>query len=174
MNVKTSQLPTGYQLKEGILSDRASLLQFMILTYRELFPEQESFSHLTQTIEHYFSPETSLYWVVPVGEKARGDRQEGIEGKPEKIACLWIGNAIEQINGDRYTYIFLLYVHPEHHQRGIGSALMHYAHTLARERGDRQIGVHVFSHNLPALNLYKRLGYETQSLLMVKKLIEPK
>ncbi|WP_204102918.1 MULTISPECIES: N-acetyltransferase [Spirulina sp. CCY15215] len=167
MNFEISQLPTGYQLKEGILSDRASLLQFMILTYRELFPEQESFSHLAQTIGHYFSPETSLYWVIPVGEK-------GAEGKPEKIACLWIGNAIEQINGDRYTYIFLLYVHPEHRQRGIGSALMHYAHTLARERGDGQIGVHVFSHNLPALNLYERLGYETQSLLMVKKLIEPK
>lgn len=147
-------------------SDRASLVHFIILTYRELFPKQEDFAHLAQTVEHYFSPETSLYWVIPV------NRHPLLNPESEKIACLWIGNAIDQISGDRYTYIFLLYVHPEHRQRGIGSALMHYAHTLAQERGDRQIGIHVFNHNLPALNLYKRLGYETQSLLMVKKLIE--
>ncbi|MGK7927301.1 MAG: GNAT family N-acetyltransferase [Spirulina sp.] len=134
----------------------------MTLTYQELFPEQETFSHLSQTVDRYFSPETSLYWVISV-----------TSSPTRKVACLWMGNGIDQVSGDRYSYIFLLYVHPEHRRRGIGSALLQFAHTLARERGDRQIGLHVFSRNRPAVNLYERLGYEAQSLLMVKKLIEP-
>jgi ribosomal protein S18 acetylase RimI-like enzyme len=157
LDIEISPLPAEYRAIAGGDRDRASLLRFMTLTYRELFPEQENFSHLSQTVDRYFSPETLLYWVIPVNSH------------PTKIACLWLGNGIDQVNGDRYSYIFLLYVHPEHRQRGIGSALIQYAHTLARERGDRQIGLHVFSRNRPALNLYQRLGYEAQSLLMVKK-----
>ena len=190
MNFSVSPLPSGYRAIEGSGRDRASLVRFLTLTYRELFPEQESFSHLAQTADRYFSPETLLYWVVR-GNRERATPQQGFlrqaqsipgqavqagneqEEKAEKVACLWLGNGIDQVSGDRYAYIFLLYVHPEHRRRGIGSALIQYAHALARDRGDRQIGLHVFSRNRPALNLYQRLGYEPQSLLMVKKLIEP-
>ncbi|MEM9543071.1 MAG: GNAT family N-acetyltransferase [Cyanobacteria bacterium P01_E01_bin.42] len=160
MNVPIVSLPAGYRAIEGSGRDRASLVQFMTLTYQALFPEQKNFSHLAQTVDRYLSPETPLFWVTSVTNS-------------QKIACLWMGSGIDQVNGDRYSYIFLLYIRPEHRRQGIGSALMQYAHTLARERGDRQIGLHVFSRNRPALNLYERLGYESQSLLMVKKLIEP-
>lgn len=139
----------------------------MVLTYQELFPEQESFSHLSHTVDRYFSPETLLYWVVSVANP------QPPTPNPQKVACLWMGHGIDQISGDRYSYIFLLYVRPEHRRQGIGLALMQYAHTLARQQGDRQIGLHVFSSNRSALNLYEHLGYKPQSLLMVKKLIEP-
>lgn len=167
MNVSIALLPAEYRVIEGTGRDRASLVRFMALTYQELFPEREDFSHLSDTVDRYFSPETLLYWVISVTS-----HQSPITHS-KKVACLWMGNGIDQISGDRYSYIFLLYVRPEHRKQGIGSALMQYAHTLARERGDRQIGLHVFSRNRPALNLYERLGYESQSLLMVKKLIEP-
>ncbi|MBP0019005.1 MAG: GNAT family N-acetyltransferase [Cyanobacteria bacterium SBLK] len=162
----------------------------MTLTYQELFPEQESFSHLARTVDRYFSPETLLFWVISVTTSTSPSasshhfdfaqckqpplRLRSVQAvTSSKVACLWMGNGIDQVSGDRYSYIFLVYVRPEHRRQGIGSALMQYAHTLARERGDRQIGLHVFSRNRPAVNLYERLGYEPQSLLMVKKLIEP-
>jgi ribosomal protein S18 acetylase RimI-like enzyme len=81
-----------------------------------------------------------------------------------------MGNAIDQLQGDRHAHIFLLYVMPEHRRRGVGSALMRHAEDWARARGDRQIGLQVFQSNRPALNLYHRLGYQTQSLWMVKSL----
>jgi ribosomal protein S18 acetylase RimI-like enzyme len=81
-----------------------------------------------------------------------------------------VGNSIDQVRGDRHAHIFLLYVVSEHRRRGIGKALMEYVENWAMTRGDRQIGLQVFKSNQPALNLYNQLGYETQSLWMVKSL----
>jgi ribosomal protein S18 acetylase RimI-like enzyme len=128
----------------------------MTLTYQELFPDRQDFSHLAQTVENYLSSDTPLWWV------------ESTESVP--IACLWMGNAVDQVSGDRYAYIFLLYVAPEHRRRGIAKALIHKAETWAASRGDRQIGLQVFSHNQVALALYRRLGYQIQSFSTLKQL----
>jgi ribosomal protein S18 acetylase RimI-like enzyme len=144
----------GYALRVGSGLDRALLLKFMQRTYQELYPAH-GFSHLSQTIEQYLSTETPLLWV---------------EQTQKPVACLWMGNAIDQVQGDRHTHIFLLYVNPGHRRQGIGAALMKQAEDLARERGDRQIGLQVFQQNQPALNLYERLGYSVQSLWMTKTL----
>ncbi|NJR16408.1 MAG: GNAT family N-acetyltransferase [Calothrix sp. CSU_2_0] len=129
-------------------------------TYQDIFPNQD-FSHLWQTVEQYLSNDTPLWWVDFVGEQAE-------DASP--IACLWMGNAIDQITGLRHVHLFLLYVIPEHRRRGIGKALMEYAETWAKARGDKQIGLQVFANNTPALNLYNQLGFQTQSLWMIKKL----
>ncbi|MBC5793579.1 GNAT family N-acetyltransferase, partial [Sphaerospermopsis sp. LEGE 00249] len=63
---------------------------------------------------------------------------------------------------------FLLYVVPSHRRRGIAKALMQHIENWAKQRGDRQIGLQVFTSNTPALNLYQNLGYQTQSLWMIK------
>ncbi|KAB8317052.1 GNAT family N-acetyltransferase [Tolypothrix campylonemoides VB511288] len=86
------------------------------------------------------------------------------------VACLWVGNAIDQVQGTRHAHIFLLYVVPEHRQRGIGTGLMRYVEEWAKARGDHQIGLQVFQTNTAALNLYNQLGYQSQSLWMVKSL----
>jgi ribosomal protein S18 acetylase RimI-like enzyme len=90
--------------------------------------------------------------------------------RPSPVACLWLGNAIDQVTGDRHAHIFLLYVLPEYRRRGIGKALVDSAENWARARGDRQMGLQVFQTNQPALNLYRQLGYQTQSLWMLKPL----
>ncbi len=149
-------LPNDCRLQIGSRRDRALLIEFMTLTYQELFPDRQDFSHLAQTVENYLSSDTPLWWV------------ESTESVP--IACLWMGNAVDQVSGDRYAYIFLLYVAPEHRRRGIAKALIHKAETWAASRGDRQIGLQVFSHNQVALALYRRLGYQIQSFSTLKQL----
>ncbi|ULP71078.1 GNAT family N-acetyltransferase [Nodularia sphaerocarpa] len=129
-------------------------------TYQEVFP-QEDFAHLRGTVEQYFSQDTPLWWVEYLGE---GDFPQ------PPIACLWVGNAIDQVKGDRHAHIFLLYVVPEHRRRGVGTALMKYVENWAIQRGDRQIGLQVMTSNPAALNLYNHLGYHTQSLWMLKSL----
>jgi ribosomal protein S18 acetylase RimI-like enzyme len=86
------------------------------------------------------------------------------------VACLWLGNTVDQVKGDRHAHIFLLYVIPEHRRKGIGSALMRHAEDWARARGDRQIGLQVFQSNQAARSLYHQLGYQTQSFWMLKSL----
>ena len=138
----------------------------MQLTYQELFPEQD-FAHLARTVEQYFSKETPLWWV----EQQNKFQQRSVHSsQQDRVACLWAGNAIDQVQGDRYTHVFILYVVPEHRHQGIGTALMRYAEAWAKARGDRQIGLQVFLANQKALNLYHKLGYQTQSLWMSKAL----
>ena len=156
----SNQLLAGYQLRTASVRERATLVKFLQLSYHELFPEQDDFSHLEATVQQYFSSATPLWWV---------DVNSGsLEYLP--VACLWLGNAIDQLKGDRHSHIFLLYVRQEYRRQGIGSALMRYAENWARARGDRQIGLQVFQSNQPALTLYQQLGYQTQSLWMVKSL----
>lgn len=156
------ELLPGYCIRHGSSLDRALLVKFMQLTYQEMFPD-EDFSHLAQTVEQYFSSQTPLWWVEEHGEK--------ITPPPNHpIACLWMGNAIDQVTGDRHAHIFLLYVVPKHRRRGIATALMRYAENWARNRGDRQMGLQVFQSNQAALNLYSGLGYQTQSLWLKKLL----
>lgn len=146
----------------------------MQLTYQDLFPQQD-FSHLAHTVEQYFSQETPLWW-VDISSKGQGDKATRRQGEffsnaaPTPVACLWVGNAIDQVQGDRHAHIFMLYVMPEYRRRGIGKALMRYLEAWAIARGDRQIGLHVFQSNQTAINLYTQLGYQTQSLWMVKSL----
>lgn len=168
----SEQLLPGYLLRTGTRRERETLLKFLQLSYQEFCPEQTDFSHLTLTVKQYFSRETPLWWVEPAKSEFSGDSSAVSTSVPlsQPVACLWMGNAIDQVKGDRYAHVFLLYVLPEHRRQGIGSALMRYAQDWARARGDRQIGLQVFQNNQPALKLYHQLGYQTQSLWMIQPL----
>ncbi|NEP82785.1 MAG: GNAT family N-acetyltransferase, partial [Okeania sp. SIO3B3] len=111
------------------------------------------------TVDRYLSTQTPIWWVEVIDKPVTSP-----------IGCLWLGNAIDQVEGDQVTHIFLLYVSPPHRRLGIGSALVTHAENWAKARGDRQIGLQVFVSNQPALNLYHKLGFQSESMLMVKSL----
>lgn len=163
--MKKKLLP-DYTIHSGSTLDRALLVKFMQRTYQDMFPQQ-NFSHLSQTVEQYLSQETPLWWVEYSPEQ---NEQVKDISNTRPIACLWMGNAIDQITGLRHAHIFVLYVVPSHRRKGIGTALMEYAENWAKQRGDIQIALQVFQTNTPALNLYNRLGYQTKSLWMTKPL----
>ena len=150
----------GYSICRGSTLDKALLVKFIQRTYQELFPDQD-FSHLAKTVEQYLSSDTPLWWVYKeVGEQGAGRNEENTQSpitnhqSPIPVACLWAGNAIDQVTGSRHGHIFLLYVVPSHRRRGIGKALMQHIEKWAKQRGDRQLGLQVFTSNTPALNLY--------------------
>ncbi|OCQ89990.1 acetyltransferase [Nostoc sp. MBR 210] len=174
----SEQLLPGYLIRRGSTLERSLLVKFMQRTYQERFPQQD-FSHLARTVEQYLSKDTPLWWVdvEEAGETRSREQRGGTDNKysplppaPCPVACVWVGNAIDQISGDRHAHIFLLYVVPEHRRKGIGKALMQYVENWAIQRGDKKIGLQVFESNQPALNLYHQLGYQTQSLWMLKEL----
>jgi ribosomal protein S18 acetylase RimI-like enzyme len=165
-------LPSGYTLRQGSTLERALLLKFMHRTYLELSAD-ENLDHLNGTVEQYFSQETPLWWVEQQSEPSGSQIIASLpSSRPviAPIACLWAGTAIDQRSGDRHAHIFLLYVDPKHRRQGIGAALMQQAEDWAIARGDHQIGLQVFQSNRPALTLYQHLGYQVQSLWMVKPL----
>lgn len=63
-----------------------------------------------------------------------------------------------------------LYVLEEFRQRGIASGLIAFAEQVAVQKGARSILVQTGDDNLPALALYKKLGYEEYDLTLKKRL----
>jgi GNAT superfamily N-acetyltransferase len=147
---------TQYQLVAGHALDVNILCEFLQITYQELYPQQQDYQHLSATVDRYFSAQTPLWFVTT--------------SSSTKIACLWLGIAIDQITGIRHPNIFLIYVNPNYRRQGIGRALMEYIHAWAKDRGYTQIGLQVFTTDRPALDLYQQLGYQSRSISMMREL----
>ena len=158
LNVTIYLLPnlTKYQLITGSAIDTATLLKFLQTTYQEIAPQQQDYRHLQSTVDRYFSAQTPLWFVTVANE--------------QKIACLWLGIAIDQVTGIRHPNIFLVYVDPAYRRQGIGRALMEYAQVWAKAQGYTQIGLQVFTNNQPAIDLYQQLGYQPRSISMMREI----
>lgn len=171
-------MPPRYQLRLGSTLDQALLLRTMARTYEELYPHHH-FGHLAETVRAYLSPQTPLWWLElneesPAAPAATRFTLAGHRPRsPTVVGCLWMGTAVDQVSGLRHAHVFLLYVAPEHRRQGLGKYLMEQAEAWARRRGDRQISLQVFHHNQAALSLYQNLGYQPQSLALVKPLFQP-
>lgn len=160
-----------YQLIAGEAIDIATLVKFLQITYREISPQPHDYRHLQSTVDRYFSSDTPLWFVTTtVSNDAGSVLPGGSQERTKKIACLWMGTAIDQITGIRHPNIFLLYVDPNYRRQGIGKALMESAQTWAKEHGYTQIGLQVFTNNQPAIELYQQLGYQPRSISMMLEL----
>ena len=167
-----SSLPEGYQIEkvnrdrdrpyQRTKSIRPLLIEYMQLTYQEVYPDREDFDNLQETVNSYFSSSTPV-WLVK-------KTSDGIENPT--VGCLWMGTTRDRAIVSRAAQIFLLFVDPEHRRRGIGKAMMQVAEDWAVARGDCQIGLQVFPNNQAALNLYRDRGYITQFFTMSKSLEE--
>ena len=159
MNINLFGDKSDYQLTTGSTIDRAALLKFMRVTYQELYPQQQNYTHLELTVDRYFSQETPLWFVTtPQGNKSI------------KVACLWLGMAIDQVTGVRHPNIFLIYVDPAHRRRRIGHDLMAHAAIWAKSQGHTQLSLQVFTENQPAIDLYLKLGYQSRSISMFREI----
>ncbi len=86
----------------------------------------------------------------------------------EPVGTLWYGQTSRE---DRQiAYVFDLRIYPEFRRRGYAAAALREVEKFAAERRLEAIGLHVFSHNAPALALYTKLGFEPVKGLMVKPL----
>lgn len=62
---------------------------------------------------------------------------------------------------DHAYHVHFLIVFPEYQAKGVGTAVMDYVHTLAKEEGRKEVTLSSFRSNKNALRFYKKLGYQT-------------
>ena len=90
----------------------------------------------------------------------------------ERVGDLWF--AIQRPPRPPGGFVYDVFIDPAHRRHGYAEAAFVALETFARARGLSEIGLHVFGTNHPAITLYRKLGYETQHLLLVKHLDRPR
>jgi len=73
------------------------------------------------------------------------------------------GFIIALIEGD-VGHILLLAVHPNFRRRGLGTALLKHTLSELKRRGVKKVYLEVGTSNIPAMNLYKKLGFRIKDL----------
>ena len=86
----------------------------------------------------------------------------------ERVGTLWWSEA-EQ-DGALEAYVYNIEIEEPARRRGYARAAFLELERVARERGLRQLGLHVFGHNHAARRLYAALGFEPTSITLRKKL----
>lgn len=155
----------NYRLEAGSLLDRARLVKFMQRAYRDL-GATETGSHLAATVNRHFNKQSKLWWLIGPKATLQTGGLPGIQAYHEPMGCLWLGEAVDQRNGDKQAYVFLLYVERGHRRKGLGSALMQHAQHWAKQTGYDQISLQVFEDNHAAIRLYLKMGYKPQARWM--------
>ncbi len=94
------------------------------------------------------------------------------DNKCERVGFIWVGQSRSGFTGVIQAYILSVHVIEACRGQGLGRLLMLRAEDWARENGFTSIGLSVAAHNASAITLYEKLGYETETLRMVKDLDE--
>jgi ribosomal protein S18 acetylase RimI-like enzyme len=107
---------------------------------------------------------------LPLGLNTPGHELCLIESDDGKdvVGTIWFGEMTRQ---DRLVaYVFDLRTYPQFQRQGHAASALAEVERRARDRGLAAIALHVFAHNLPALALYKKLGFAAADGFMVKAL----
>ncbi len=131
------------------------LLKFFQAAYRELSPDQD-LAHLAQTVTLFYQPDRSPVWFLTHAS--------------ETVGCLWCGPGVDQTNGARTAYIFLVYIHPDHRRLGLATYLLHTAFRWAKAQGLTEIQLQVLIESEIAQVLYRNLGFKTRAYVLSRSL----
>ncbi len=86
----------------------------------------------------------------------------------EEVGIVWI--AVRDSGVGRSVWVYDIQVHEPFRRRGHATRALRAIESAARDLGADSVGLHVFGHNCAARALYERLGYETTSVIMRRRL----
>lgn len=111
--------------------------------------------------------------ILPEGAETKGHHFFHVldRATENKVGMAWLH---ENLASDPPTgFIFDIQIDETLRRQGYGEATMRAIETLASRMGLASLGLHVFAHNTHARRLYRKLGYTTRSLNMIKVLPRP-
>lgn len=115
------------------------------------------------SVNHYGNSTVAVRQSAVVGQVISYPMDDSVGEAPDPIippSHLIYWQPMKTLRVPGSYYISSLAVLPDHQKRGIGSALLAIARSRARERGLRQVSLHVFEQNGGAVALYRQSGFE--------------
>lgn len=89
-----------------------------------------------------------------------------LKGSTERAGYLWV--KVDEGAGD--AFIYQIEIFPNHRRKGLATAAIEEIAAGLKEKGIRNLGLHVFGFNEGAIELYKKQGFEVTSLNMLRRL----
>ena len=83
-----------------------------------------------------------------------------------KVGDLWF--AVEEKEGEKYIFIYDIHIDKAFRRKGFGSQAFRAMEDKAKAMGIHKTTLHVFGHNTPAREMYKKLGYIETHVMMEK------
>lgn len=98
--------------------------------------------------------------LLPDGVRTPGHTFWMAKGSSEDlVGGLWLGPGPGMTDAERF--LFDIYVEPEHRGHGVGRWMLETTLERTREQGFTCIALHVLRDNVPALSLYRSLGFQS-------------
>jgi len=101
--------------------------------------------------------------------------KEGPEGmmilmdESQKIGFLWLNIRYDPYRERKYGYVHYLYLIPRYRNRGLGQKLIKKTEEYFFKRKKLNIiQLGTGTHNIPALKLYKKMGYKPRRMILEK------
>ena len=86
----------------------------------------------------------------------------------EEVGVVWL--AVLESGVGRSVWIYDIQIHGPFRRMGYGTQALRAVEERAIELGAASVELHVFGHNPAARALYEKVGYETMSVVMAKRL----
>lgn len=85
----------------------------------------------------------------------------------EKLGCILYGfSGKDLFTGERFGFIYDLYVEPSHRREGVARKLVEFCIDDFKSQGCEKVRLNVFAKNAGARKLYERLGFTEHSMIM--------
>lgn len=161
--------PPGVRLRARRAGDRAALLHLLIGIQRD---ETEFAADRAPADLDY--ARAYLAWLDERYRKRRGQFVLAeASGVPVGFIVYWVDVDTGPLLAPKWRrqgYVSDLYVEPTWRRRGVAAALMDHAETYFARLGLRRVMIHALGANRPALDLYRKRGFETYFVGLSKPL----
>jgi ribosomal protein S18 acetylase RimI-like enzyme len=108
--------------------------------------------------------------LLPDGPDTKGHFLFSIVAEPDgqRVGSLWFSSS--DPGGSGGGFVYYLVVTEQFRRRGHAFEAMRAIERFAAKQGLTRIDLHAFGHNISAIALYRKLGYQTVDITMSKSL----
>ncbi len=152
-------------IRRATLDDFEALKEIKLLSKKEELKYSESIRPIEDNKEDYFR-----YLKKDLFYKSRG---VFIAVDSSKVIALILAQWFKPLPISKFKkkgYISNLYILEEYRKKGIAKKLIKKAEEWLKDAGTQHISLEIHVDNKPALDLYKKLGYEDYTLKLSKKI----
>ncbi len=150
--------------------------------------ENEFKDYLRSSVEEYAQEHVRVGNWDPTEALQKSEREfqqllpQGVQSKDQhlfsivddatgaKVGILWF--AVQYKASRPYAFVYDFQIYEEFRRKGYGRQSFVELEGKVKELGLDSISLHVFGHNQPAIDLYKKVGYEVTNMHMTKKLTD--